>query len=213
MLLFYFEGVLLGLLVAVSVGPALFALLQTSIDRGFRSGQFMAAGISLSDLSLIGISYFGASQMFSNGSSRLAMGILGGVVLIIFGMFSFTRKPDILRRRSPKYKTPTDSPAFAYVMKGYLLNIANPFLIFFWLGAMSWVTSHAEVGKLHVYALVFFSGTITTVFGTDLLKCLLALKLKKFLRPRKLLMVNKITGLLLMVFGVVLMIRVLLEAF
>jgi threonine/homoserine/homoserine lactone efflux protein len=45
------EGVILGLTLAMffGFGPALFALLQTTIHRGFISGLMLAIGIFLSD--------------------------------------------------------------------------------------------------------------------------------------------------------------------
>jgi len=44
-----FNGVIYGLVLAVLVGPVFFTLIQTSIERGFKSGVYVAIGISLSD--------------------------------------------------------------------------------------------------------------------------------------------------------------------
>jgi hypothetical protein len=58
---------------------------------------------------------------------------------------------------------------------------------------------------------VFFSGTLMTIFGTDLLKSFVGIKIKKYLRPRVQLWVNRIVGISLIIFGIVLMIRVIRE--
>jgi len=38
----FFEGVFLGLVVAITLGPAFFTIIQTGIDRGFRSAMFIS---------------------------------------------------------------------------------------------------------------------------------------------------------------------------
>jgi arginine exporter protein ArgO len=62
----FLQGVLLGLTFAVLIGPAFFALIQTSIHRGFRFGFFLAIGIFLSDLVALLVCYFGATQILGS---------------------------------------------------------------------------------------------------------------------------------------------------
>ncbi|MCK5838961.1 MAG: LysE family translocator [Bacteroidales bacterium] len=208
MIAIFFEGVVLGLIISITVGPAFFAIIQTGIQRGFHQGFFMALGISLSDITLIAICYLGASFIFDNPENKLYIGLVGGIVLLSFGFFTFTRKPEILLRRSSKYKTPTKRPgSLTYFFKGYFLNVINPFLFLFWLTAMGWVSSKAEEGKLLQYALTFFAGTIGTVFLTDLLKSFIGNRIKKYLRPRTMLWLNRVVGILLIGSGVVLIVR------
>ena len=57
------------------------------------------------------------------------------------------------------------------------------------------------------YAIVFFSGTIFTVFATDTLKSYIGYKIKKYLKPRIQLTINRIVGVVLVGFGIVLIIR------
>lgn len=214
MIAVFFEGIVLGLIVSITVGPAFFAIIQTGIQRGFSQGFFMALGISLSDITLIAICYLGASFIFDNPENKLYIGLIGGIVLLSFGFFTSTRKPEILLRRSSKYKTPTKRPGpLTYFFKGYFLNVINPFLFLFWLTAMGWVSSKAEEGKLLQYALSFFAGTIGTVFLTDLLKSFIGNKIKKHLRPRTMLWLNRIVGILLIGSGVVLIVRTMITWF
>lgn len=205
----FFEGILLGLIVSITIGPAFFAIVQTGIHRGFKAGVFMALGISLSDASLIAICYLGASYFFDNPDNKIYIGLIGGVILILFGMVTYNRKPEILLRRSAKYRTPTKRPGpLTYFFKGFFLNVLNPFLIIFWLTAMGWVSSKAEEGHLLNYAVSFFSGTLSTIFLMDLLKTFIGNKIKDYLRPRIILWINRIVGISLMVFGIALIVRV-----
>jgi len=213
MIHFVIQGVLLGLLVSITIGPAFFAIIQTSIDRGFKSAVALAFGVAFSDISLVFLCYLGAASIMTyldNDLYSLYIGIIGGVVLIVFGTYTYLKKPDILKRRSGKHKTPEIKGLgiLSNFFKGYFLNIINPFLIFFWVMSMTVVTSQAEEGKLVQTVIFFFSGTILTIFSIDLIKIAIGSKLKKVLRPRIQLWINEIVGLVLAVFGIVLIFRV-----
>lgn len=207
MLQILLEGFGLGLVVSFSFGPAFWAVLQTGIDRGFKWGVLLSLGIILSDVAFILISYIGAASLFSE-SNKVYIGIIGGVILIIFGIFTYTKKPEILRRRSPKYKTPKDPRPHSLLFKGFFLNLANPFIFFFWLAAMGFITARTDETNFHQYVITFFGVALLTIFASDLLKCYVGFRFKKLLRPRVTLWINRGIGLLLMVFGVILIYRV-----
>jgi threonine/homoserine/homoserine lactone efflux protein len=211
MMQLFFQGVILGLVISITIGPAFFAIIQTGITRGFRSGLLLALGIIVSDLTLILLAYLGAYTLFdSSGDSvyNLYLGIGGGALLIAFGTVTFTRKPDAFKRRNPKYSNPVREPrGMTFVLKGYFMNIVNPFLILFWFAAMSWVRQNAPQGHLLNHAIIFFSGTLIVVFLMDLLKCFIGNKIKRYLTIRLLFWINKIVGITLALFGVALILK------
>jgi threonine/homoserine/homoserine lactone efflux protein len=208
----FFEGIAWGMLVAISLGPAFFTIIQTGIDRGFKAAFYISIGVLMCDTFLITVCYLGLASIFQKMENNIWVGFAGGIILIIYGTYTFLKKPEILKRRSSKYKTPEKNEKhFKYIMKGFFLNIANPFIYFFWFAAMSLVSSQAEEGKSLNYAVTFFSGTLITIFSTDLLKSFIGNKIKKYLRPRIQLWINRIVGISLVVFGIVLIIRVYLE--
>ena len=53
-------GFLTGMVMSVMLGTVFFALVQNSIDYGFRTGIFIALGVIASDLLLITLSWFNA---------------------------------------------------------------------------------------------------------------------------------------------------------
>ncbi|NOZ46621.1 MAG: LysE family transporter [Chlorobi bacterium] len=212
MILLFLQGILLGLLVAVSLGPAFFAIIQTGINRGFKFGVLMAVGISLSDITMITISYLIGSRLFDDVHNKFFIGLIGGIILIIYGSVSWAKKPDILKRRHINYKTPVKNPSlFSFIIRGYFLNVANPFLFFFWFGALGFVGKNAIPGELLRSTMAFFSGTFSTIFITDLLKSYIGGKIRKFLTPRKEIKLNKTVGFLLVVFGIIMIFRTLNE--
>lgn len=198
------QGVLLGLTLAILVGPAFFTLIQTSIHRGFRSGVFLSIGIILSDLTLVALCYLGAIKIINQLHYQKYFGILAAVILVSFGVFTFTRK--VVMQDDSKgieVKTPRIT---TYLIKGYFLNIANPFVILFWMGVMGYVSQQYGIDKKAV--IYFFTATLLTVFSTDLLKSFIGGRIKSYLNPSVMVWVNRVVGLSLMLFGVILIIRV-----
>lgn len=198
------EGVLLGLTLAIMLGPAFFTLLQTAIHRGFQSGAILSAGIFLSDVTLVLLAHYGASKIIGDESNYLYFGFIGGIVLIAFGIYTFTRK--VLPAEEEKALDIARPSPLTYLFKGYVLNITNPFLWLFWLSVVVSVSSNYGVNNTQVW--VFFSGLLGTVLLTDLLKSFAAGLIKGFLTPRVLTIINRVVGVFLVLFGLLLMIRV-----
>jgi threonine/homoserine/homoserine lactone efflux protein len=129
-----FEGIILGITVSISLGPALVALLQTSIKHGIKTGIFLALGIFSSDLTVVVGAYFGATQIITNHTTHFIFGILGGTLMVIFGIVSITKKIQLQDHVEVLNEIKVKKPGLLrYFVKGYFLNIANPFLWAFWL--------------------------------------------------------------------------------
>lgn len=203
------EGILLGFTLAVffGFGPALFALLQTTIHRGFLSGLFLAIGIFFSDLVLVGLCLFGAIQIINKPENNLVFGIISGIILIIFGIVSYTRKVEF--NKNKKIKNNDRSWLITYILKGFFLNIANPFVWIFWMGVVVGITANYEGDKYAI--IVFFSATLLTVLSTDILKCFASYKIKKFLTQKIVLYINHIAGIGLILFGLFLISKVIIS--
>lgn len=199
----FLEGAIIGLTLAVLLGPAMFSLIQTSVHYGFRSGAMLALGIFLSDLALVFLSFMGAIQILSNDNSRFIFGFISGMVLISYGIVALTKKTKTTENGDLIIENETNR--YKYIFKGFFLNITNPFVWIFWMGLTVGVTSNygEETGQ----ATMFFFGTLLTIILTDLLKVYVAKSIKGLLNPANIRRLNQVVGLLLIVFGVVLIIR------
>jgi len=199
-----FEGIFIGLTMAVMLGPALFALLQTSILRGTRAGVILASGIFLSDLVVVVCSYLGAAQLLNQGKKSLVVGLIGGTILIIFGIVTFTKKVQISDSNNLLEQKRVPGP-LTYLVKGFFLNFANPFVWFFWFTVMMGISG--TYGSEFSAVSAFFGGVLITIYSTDVLKVFIASRIKKYLTIKILNLVNYIVGILLVVFGIILIIR------
>ena len=77
------QGVILGFTLSMlfGFGPALLALVQTSIHRGFWSGVLLATGVFVSDIVLVGLSFLGAIKILDDPGNKMIFGIAGGILL------------------------------------------------------------------------------------------------------------------------------------
>ncbi len=198
------KGVLLGLTLSIMIGPALFALIQTSIHRGFKAGAKLAIGISLSDITVLLLCYFGVSRLLISPENRLIVGIIGGIILISFGIYTFIHKPQIVKNNLKdteiKFKGPK---SITYILKGYFLNITNPGVWALWVTAMAGIS--ATFGPHTNSVIHFFIGTLVTVLSTDITKCFIANKIKRHLNIKYRTALNRFVGVILIFFGLVIM--------
>lgn len=196
------------------IGPAFFLLLEISIRRGIRIAIAFDLGVLTADVIYILIAYFFIHQVeeLSQGEENAYLRMIGGIIFIVYGIFTFTKKISeislkhrqrIKGNRLAKIK-PKDY-AFHYI-KGLLVNLANPLIVFFWFFV---IASSRSVGKnanndweLFIF-LIFVLGTF---FAIDILKIVGAKQLRPFITSKLLSSMNRITGSILMIFGVFLLI-------
>jgi len=198
------QGIILGLTLSALLGPALFTLLQTSIHRGVKSATVLAFGIFLSDVFVVYLAFMGALQLINQRNNYILAGIVGGLILIGFGLYTFYHKIHI-DENNKAIEVRVAGP-LTYILKGFFLNIMNPFVWFFWISAMVGVSSTYGDDKHGI--MMFFIGTLATVFVSDVLKVFIASKIKAHLNANILVRVNHFVGILLDGFGIFLIIRV-----
>ena len=205
-----FEGMILGLTLALffGFGPAFFALVQTGIHRGFKKGFILALGVFLNDLTVVSVSIVAAHAVMDNMHKHQLLGVVGGLILIIFGVLTFRHK--IVVNSSDDVVEVSEPHAITYLVKGFLLNIANPFVWLFWPTVVLGVA--APFMDTTTDIILFFAGTLSVVFSSDVAKVYLASKIKGYITDKFLRLINKIAAISLVVFGIVLIIRSLYEA-
>jgi threonine/homoserine/homoserine lactone efflux protein len=200
------QGIIMGLTLSVffSFGPALVAMIQTSIHRGFWAAVFLAFGVFLSDATLVTLGFLGAVRIFE--SNKVVLGIIGGIILIIFGIVTFRRKVAPMDVESQNTEIKQSKPGFiTYILKGFFINFTNPFIWIFWMGVVVGFTANYEGDRLLL--VVFFSSTLGTVFLMDMLKIFSAYKIKKYIQTHNIVWINRIAGIGLVIFGIYLVIR------
>jgi amino acid exporter len=190
------SGIGLGLALSFLTGPVFFALIKTSIEKGFLAGVALASGVVVSDAIYVGITLFGSSLIDFEAKYRMYIGITGSAFLLFIGLYylfkkvEFNCQPDI----QPRIKHA------GYFLKGFLMCILNPFILLYWISVTSGV--YSLKGNLNKEEVILFFGTILlTLFGMDVLKAFYANKLRTRIKEKYILRLNRAAGILIIIFA------------
>ena len=193
------KGILSGITVSFMIGPIFFALMELTISKGWRSGIFYTLGVIISDVVLI-YAIETILHQFNFDSIKSHVGIVGGIILILFGIVTFFAKTSVESSDVQNIKT-----YFQAFLKGVTINVFNPFVTIWWIAMY---TSTAMFYVCFADKFLFYFGILLMVFLFDLLKIRFSYYLKQKLTADNLIVVKKVVGVCLMVFGVVMIVKV-----
>lgn len=193
------KGLGLGLLLSISVGPVLFSIMKQSLNNGHKGGLTFAIGVSASDITLVLISNVFTELFNSMKAYKNQIGIAGCIFLISTGIFFlFFKKVKINEEGKQIFKFRKRDYAKIF-LSGYFMNTLNPSIFIFWIYASTAVIGHTVNQRI-----IVFVTCLTWMLGADILKVFLAAKIRKKLTPHNIHILNRINGLLLVIFGIVL---------
>lgn len=199
-----YQAIIIILLLTFSFGPAFFALINTGIKFGYKTGAFLAIGVVLSDLFLCLfvciLVQFGMSNLLHSKETQTFFAIIGGIILIVFGAFFFKKIP-IKTDNIIDIENQLPSPKLM-ILKGFFLNLFNPSVWLLWLANVTAISKTLEFSMIKMIA--FFSLVLVAVLFVELFKVKLAGKIKHYLTDKIMTIVNYITGTALIVFGLIL---------
>lgn len=200
------EGIQTGLILCFLIGPIFFTLIQTGVERGFRAGAAVGLGIWVSDTVFVMAFYSGVNyiaQLLAWEGFSLYVGVIGSIILAIFGAWALLTKPAFQNPSDIHFKP--SSSYFSLWLKGFLINSINPFTVLFWFGLMSTTILKSNLNSYDIP--LFFGGAIGTVVITDIIKILLAKRIRRWMQPKHILLLRRVSGIALIVFGIVLLVR------
>ena len=199
------EAVLIGFFLSFMIGPVFFMLIQTSILKGARAAIAFDLGVILGDITFILIAYYGSKSLLEQLKDDPRLFYIGGLILVIYGIITYLDKSQKATVQNPDLVLPEKTNYIKLFLKGFLLNFINIGVLAFWLGMIVVVGSNLEMnpGKIFNY----FSVIIISYFITDIGKIVLAKQLKKYLTPKVTYKIKRAMGILLMIFGIVLILK------
>jgi threonine/homoserine/homoserine lactone efflux protein len=202
------SGLVLGLALVFSVGPVIFTILKLRINYGLASAFYFIFGVWLSDLIWVLLANLFGSLLVSLTTYKLEIGTAGGIFLVGLGVFylffkKFHSKEELAK--GVKIDASTHAKLF---FTGFIINTLNPGVIALWLAAATKSLSNTLEEKI-----ITFSICLAINIGADILKIKLAGKVSNKLNDKNIVIINKISGLMFLVFGVVLIFGVWYEKF
>jgi len=109
--------------------------------------------------------------------------------------------------------TNIDTPHFVLLssrwklwLNGFLINTVNPFTVIFWTSVIS---AFAVEESLYSWnSCLFFGGILGVIITTDSLKLFLAEKISEKLQHTHIIIMRKVSGMALFLFGIAMIVRV-----
>lgn len=198
------QGVFLGLTLAILLGPIFVTLTQIAIEKGARAGLVACSGVWVSDFLIITLCYLFVQKVntfVQDATFTYWGGLLGGFILIVFGIGAFLNKSKIEFNQTKH----TTNDYIGFWTKGFLVNTVNPFTFIFWIGVISTNVIKAKITNTE--AIVFFATIMIVIMITDSLKVFLAKKIRNKLKQEHFNLFTKIAGAGLIIFGISFLVR------
>lgn len=197
------KGIRFGMLLQLAIGPMCLMVFNTAATYGFLYALPLIAGIATIDAFYIAISCAGVAAVINHPKIKIAVKLLGCLVLILFGInliaeslhLSFLPQVALLSRIS----------AQNLFFQGLILTASNPLTVIFWGGMLSAqvVESRWNNKQLGLFALGCVLATIMFLTAVSILANLFS----DFLPETAIQYLNIFVGVMLILFGI----RLLLE--
>jgi threonine/homoserine/homoserine lactone efflux protein len=189
-----FEGVIMGLVLSALIGPVFFQIIDLSISKNKAAALIFAVGVWLSDVSVLSICSFLVKQIqeWHLLESKI-LEYTAFLVFVIFGLSKLLAKPAVEAEINIK---PNNRTLFS---EGLIINSVNPSVWAFWLSTSTLAQELFNGDKISIT--VYFIACILTFIGVDVLKIILANKLKNRINNNVLFIFNKIVGVIFIFAG------------
>ncbi len=200
-----FRGICVGVAASITVGPVAVLCIQRTLSKSRRSGIVSGLGVACADtfMAMAALFFYSMLQTQIEQYNTL-LRVLGGIFVVIVGVYIFSQNPvpQIRRNRAGKTSLWQD---FASI---FGLTIANFIMVVPYILAFFAVfkISNVDMTEAGFGGLLRAVCTIAGFFGGSfawwtLLACVLNLFRRRF-RPRHMLTINHVAGLLIGILGI-----------
>jgi threonine/homoserine/homoserine lactone efflux protein len=193
------EGLLQGVVInLLSFGPSFFTLIHTGIRDGKKHGLSVAFGIFMSEVVVASVLFFGLRSLFVNPYFQMCFTAFAAAGLIYMGVRAIRhRYVKFLRTMNIPVKTGTS------MLRGFLLNLVNPFVILLWVSLISTVSLHYTADQPYHEAMIMINilCILLGYFGMDIMKVYLSDRIGRNLNHRVTFLINRYFGYILTVLG------------
>ncbi len=192
-----FSGIGIGLVLTFLTGPVFFALIKTSIEKGFQAGAALALGVVTSDVVFVGAIIFGSQFFDVPPHIKIWLGVTGSIILFGIGIYYLFKKPEV----DYNSHTPVAVNRAGYFFKGFLMCIFNPSLLFHWITVIGTASTIYHIGVPHrqLKIAVMFTTILVVQFSMDITKAFYANKLRDKISEKFIHRLNYIAGAALII--------------
>lgn len=197
------SGIGIGIVLTFLTGPVFFALIKTSIERGFHAGLYLALGVVSSDIFFVGAILFGSQLFDIPPHAKILAGEIGSAILFGVGVRYLFKKANV----NYTNVAPTGLKRYGYFFKGFLMCIFNPTILFHWITVIGTASTLYRQGSPNrsLKIGIMFLTILVVQFGLDTTKAFYANKLRDRISVKLVHRLNEVAGIALIIASLVLM--------
>lgn len=188
-----FLGILIGLGLAIPIGPINLEIMRRNLTYGLRYGLAIGFGATSADLTFIILLLTGGLMVLQHPDLLRIIGIIGSLPLFWFGWKAITTKTTEANTSLKKIST------LHCFLSGYIVAISSPFNILFWA---SLSTQIIALSSANIYAIYFLTSAIVLgIIGWMVSLNMVIHHTRHKISPRIVRIFNIIGGLILWAFA------------
>ena len=202
------KGLVLGLILSISLGPVIFAILKQSITNGRKAGYLFVAGVSTSDIGLLLIANIFTNIFLLVLDHKAFIAMAGAGFLLLLGLYTlFFKKIKIESDENGEEKVFRKRDYLGIYISGFLMNTLNPSVFIFWFAWTAAIGASAtETNNPVQYKFIVFTTCLVFLLLSDLIKVALASRLRPSLTEKNLIWINRLSAIIILVFSAALFI-------
>ncbi len=127
-----FKGIMIGIIASAPMGPVGVLCVQRTLNKGRWYGFITGVGASVSDIIYAMITGFGMSfvmDFITNDQNRFYLQIVGSVMLLCFGLYTYHTDPTRKMHRSGQQK----GSLWYNTWTAFLVTFSNPLIVFLFI--------------------------------------------------------------------------------
>ncbi|MBO7380320.1 MAG: LysE family transporter [Neisseriaceae bacterium] len=197
----FIQGVILGIGVAVPIGP-LNVLMMSYALKNYGNAWAIGIGAMCADIGFFILSVLGVSQLIHRPAILQILAIFGSGFLLYmaYGIFKNARRDVYIQNAE------SQGNKMRLFFKGYILNFMNPFVIAFWISVSA---TTAKMGNNFLWSL---SGLFLTLFAWISLFPLAIYKSRTLLKKSTVIALSYLSSFILLFFALMLIYKSFFQA-
>lgn len=199
---FIFKGMLIGMIASAPMGPVGVLCVQRTLNKGRWFGFITGIGAACSDIIYAGIAGYGMSyvmDIINHQQTRFYLQIVGSVMLLCFGLYTYRTDPTRKMRQSGQSK----GSLVHNGVTAFLVTFSNPLIIFLFLASyaqFAFVLPHHKF-EMCVGFLSIVAGALLWWFGLTWLVD----KIRGKFDTNGIRLINQVIGAVVMIFSIIMM--------
>ena len=203
----FLPAIFLGIILAFTIGPVFFTILEISVSKGFKAAVFFNIGVVFSEIVFFAIAYASTSSLLESIQENPSWKILGGVLLSFYAGITLLGIYQNKTEEGPySIDSGSESPnLIKNMVRGFLLNIINFAVLVFWILIVANYGPGFQDTEYKMF--LFFLTIVGTYFSIDLGKIYLAQQLKSSLTRAVVTKIKIAVNSVILIIGIVLIFK------